>query len=119
MAHTKRDRKRYDPKDCTISNYKNMIHAAVLAGGDRDYYTGLPLDWTLISKFDNDEAKAGKGEYLRKFGDLPTVDHVHGADGTLHFVICSWRVNDAKSHLSEDEFCNLCEQVLHHLRGPK
>jgi len=96
-----------------------MIHEAVLAGGDRDYYTGLPLDWKLISTFDNDDARAGRSDYLRKFGNLPTVDHAQDTTGKVHFVICSWRVNDAKSHLTEDEFCELCEQVLTHRRDKR
>jgi hypothetical protein len=91
-----------------------MIHEAVKNGGDRDYYTGLPLDWTLISVYDNDEAKEGRSEYLKTFGDLPTVDHVTVNDGSLRFVICSWRVNNCKSHLSEQEFWKMCEQVLSH-----
>jgi hypothetical protein len=114
VAHARRDRNRFGPESCTIAKYKTMIHAAVSAGGDRDYYTGLPLDWKLISTFNNDGARAGKGVYLRKIGNLPTVDHAQDTDGKLRFVICSWRVNDAKSHLSEDEFCELCEQVLKH-----
>jgi len=116
VAHARRDRRRFDPETCTVARYKAMIHEAVCAGGDRDYYTGLALDWRLISKFDNDSAKAGREEYLRKFGNLPTVDHTQDKDGKLRFVICSWRVNDAKSHLSEDEFCELCEQILAHRR---
>lgn len=111
-AHAKRDRKRFGRESCTIAMYKAKIHEAVCAGGDRDFYTGLPLDWSLISRFDNAAAKAGRGDYLRKFGNLPTVDHTHDGDGKPRFVICSWRVNDAKSHLSEDEFRELCEQVL-------
>ncbi len=118
-AHAKRDRKRFGWESCTIALYKAKIHEAVCAGGDRDYYTGLPLDWSLISTFDNDNAKAGRGEYLRKFGNLPTIDHAQDRDGKLRFVICSWRVNDAKSHLSEDEFCALCEQVLAHRKNKR
>ncbi len=91
-----------------------MIHEVVKDGADRDYYTGLPLDWRLISVYDNVEAKTGGIEYLRTFGDLPTVDHIIGENGPLRFVICSWRVNDCKSHLSEPEFWKLCEQVLAH-----
>jgi len=74
-AHARRDRKRFGSDSCTIAKYKAMIHAAVLEGGDRDYYSGMPLDWKLISKFDNEDAKAGRSEYLRTFGSLPTVDH--------------------------------------------
>lgn len=58
--------------------------------------------------------KQGRAEYLKRFGNLPTVDHVIAQDGSVKFVICSWRVNDCKSHLSEQEFCELCEQVLAH-----
>ena len=98
QAHVRRDRKRYGPESCSVAAYKRDIHKAVCAGGNPDYYTGLPLDWTLISRFNNDEAKSGKSEYLSRFGSLPTVDHTRDAQGRLRFVICSWRVNDAKSH---------------------
>jgi hypothetical protein len=114
QAHVKRDRKRFEHTSCTGANYRRMIHRAVKDGGDRDYYTGLPLDWTRISLYDNDEAKQGRSEYLREFGNLPTVDHVSRSDGSLGFVICSWRVNDCKSHLSERDFWEMCEQVLAH-----
>ena len=114
QAHVKRDRKRLGRESCTGADYRRMIHEAVTNGGDRDYYTGLPLDWSLISVFDNDDAQQGHSEYLKAFGNLPTVDHVRAHDGTLRFVICSWRVNDCKSHLSEQEFWELCEQVLSH-----
>ena len=89
VAHVRRDRKRFGVDSCSIASYKTMIHEAVLAGGGRDYYTGLPLDWTLISRFDNEDAKAGRSEYLRSFGNLPTVDHAKDGEGKLQFVICS------------------------------
>lgn len=113
-AHVKRDRKRFGRERCTGEAYRLMIHEAVKNGGDRDYYTGLPLDWKLISVYDNNDSKEGGAEYLKSFGDLPTVDHVTVADGSIRFVICSWRVNDCKSHLSEQEFWIVCEQVLAH-----
>jgi hypothetical protein len=118
-AHVKRDRKRFGREACTGAAYRLMIHEAVKNGGDRDYYTGLPLDWTLISVYDNDDAKKGQAEYLKRFGDLPTVDHATIVDGSLRFVICSWRVNDCKSHLSEQEFWKVCEQVLAHRNSRK
>jgi hypothetical protein len=117
QAHVIRDRKRFGHESCTGADYRRMIHEAVRNGGDRDYYTGLPLDWSLISVYDNDAAQQGGTQYLKRFGNLPTVDHTTAQDGTLHFVICSWRVNDCKSHLSEQEFWNLCEQVLAHRDG--
>jgi len=119
QAHVRRDRKRYGHGSCSVAGYKRKIHKAVCAGGNLDYYTGLPLDWTLISKFNNDEAKSGKRDYLLCFGSLPTVDHTRDARGRLHFVICSWRVNDAKSHLCERDFITLCEQVLRHAKSKR
>ena len=113
-AHVKRDRKRFGRKSCTGAAYCMMIHEAVKNGGDRDYYTGLPLDWTLISVYDNDDAKEGQAECLKTFGDLPTIAHATVPEGSICFVICSWRVNDCRSHLSEQEFWTLCEQVLSH-----
>jgi hypothetical protein len=115
QAHVRRDRKRYGVETCSIAQYKKQIHDAVCAGGNVDYYTGLPLDWSLISKFDNDEAKSGKSKYLRRFADLPTVDHTADGQGRPCFVICSWRVNDAKNHLTENQFIELCKQVLDHV----
>jgi hypothetical protein len=112
QAHIIRDRLRFGRESCVGAAYRQMIHQAVQNGGDRDYYTGLPLDWSLISTYDNELSKAGRHGYLRTFADLPTVDHVISADGSVKFVICSWRVNDCKAHLSEEEFLSLCEQVL-------
>ena len=109
-AHVKRDRKRFGP--CAIADYKEKVHRAVCSGGHRDYYTGKPVDWTLISKYNNEESKAGRDKYHRSFGNLPTVDHTLDGDGQLRFVICSWRVNDAKTNLSENEFYELCKQVV-------
>jgi hypothetical protein len=96
--------------------YRQLIHQAVQNGGDRDYYTGQALDWSLISTYDSEQSKAGRDVYLRTFANLPTVDHVIAEDGKVKFVICSWRVNDCKTHLSEEEFLSLCEQVLAHRR---
>ena len=74
--------------------YKAAIHEAVEAGGDRDYYTGLPLDWSLISEWDNDTAQRGRTVYKKTFAKLPTVDHTCDTGGRPKLVICSWRVND-------------------------
>lgn len=111
QAHVKRDRKRFGRDSCSGERYRALIHHAVQNGGDRDYYTGLPLDWKLVSTYDNEKAKAGGEEYLRMFANMPTVDHVSGEG---RFVICSWRVNDCKTHLDEQEFLTLCKQVLAH-----
>ena len=90
-----------------------------MASGGVDAYTGRPLDWQNISSYDNAASKQGKRAYKRTLGDLPTVDHVGDGLGAANFQICSWRVNDAKNDLSEDEFVELCRQVVawHDQRG--
>ncbi|MBX2990105.1 MAG: hypothetical protein KF749_02945 [Bacteroidetes bacterium] len=90
------------------------MHAAVTASNGVDAYTGLPLKWELISRYDNDAAQAGGRAYKKNFGDLPTVDHVDDGMDAPNFRICSWRVNDAKSDLSLAEFVQLCREVLGH-----
>ena len=114
QAHVIRDRKRFGRESCIGAMYRQLIHQAVQDGGDRDYYTGQLLDWDLISTYDNELSKAGRDGYLRTFANLPTVDHVIAEGGKVKFVICSWRVNDCKAHLTADEFFLLCEQVLKH-----
>ena len=114
QAHVRRDRERH-LAGCDAANYRLQIHEAVVAGGSHDYYTGLPLDWSLICTFNNKQAQEGGSVYLRRFANMPTVDHEFETDGKqFRFVICSWRVNDAKTHLTEQEFCELCTQVLEH-----
>jgi hypothetical protein len=110
-AHAKRDRERFDKDICTVSTYKEQIHAAVVAGGDRDFYTGESLDWDLISKFENAAAKLGRTEYKKAFWRLPTIDHTFDEQGRRKFVICSWKTNDAKNDLLLEEFHALCDAV--------
>ena len=109
--HVIRERKRNIRTPCSISHYKAQIHAAVMAGGDRDFYSGEPLDWSLINAFENPEAKTGP-QYRKKFWLLPTVDHIVDEADRPTFVICSWGINDAKSDLTPEEFYSLCQKVL-------
>jgi hypothetical protein len=113
QAHARRDRKRGNI-NAAIESYKREIHRAVLASDGKDQYTGLRLDWSLISQYKNDESKQGRRVYKTRFALLPTVDHVGDGLGEPSFKICSWRVNDAKSDLSHDEFVELCRQVVDH-----
>jgi hypothetical protein len=112
-AHVKRDRDRGN-LTATIEEYKQAIHSAVERCGDRDAYTGRVLRWDLISRYNNAAAKARGRAYKKEFGDLPTVDHVADGLGPADFVICSWRVNDAKNDLDLPEFLDLCRAVLAH-----
>jgi hypothetical protein len=101
---------------CSVAQYKTQIHQAVARGGHLDFYTGEVLDWSLVSTFKNEEAKAGTGLYKKRFAMLPTVDHTVDENGKLKFVICSWKLNDAKSDLTLEEFYELCEKVLKNRR---
>ncbi|MBI3506116.1 MAG: hypothetical protein HY059_14855 [Proteobacteria bacterium] len=90
------------------------MHHAVCVSGGLDTYTGEALDWHLMSTFNNDEAKRLGREYKHRFSMLPTVDHVSNRRDKAAFVICSWKVNDAKSDLSYEEFLELCRKILDH-----
>lgn len=112
VAHARRDRAR--GHDCTISAYKDAIHEAVAASRGRDSYTGEPLDWSLISTYDNEASKNGRHRYKATFALLPTVDHIDASSKTASFKVCAWRTNDAKNDLSHADFVDLCKRVLEH-----
>ena len=111
VAHVKRDRQRGNGT-ATRESYMQAIHRAVIAGEGRDVYTGEPLEWELISTYDNDQSKDGRREYKRQFALLPTVDHVGDGTGPADFVICGWRTNDCKNDLSREELVEFCRAVL-------
>lgn len=112
MTHIKRDRKR-GKVDASNEEYKLAIHRAVDESHGKDAYTDEPLDWTLLSTYDNDESKARKAEYKKRFALLPSVDHVGNQIGPTEFRICGWRTNDAKNDLSYEEFVDLCRKIMH------
>jgi hypothetical protein len=111
QAHLKRDRGRGNIS-ATGESYRLAIHAAVIHSNGIDAYTGEVLDWSLISRYDNDESRTHGRAYKQQFALLPTVDHVGDGIGPADFKICSWRTNDSKSDLSLDEFLRLCKAVL-------
>ena len=111
MAHVKRDRKR-GSEDVTNEQYKLAIHRAVEESQGRDAYTDEPLDWTLLSTYDNGESKEHKREYKKRFALLPSVDHIGNQTGPIEFRICGWRTNDAKNDLTYKEFLDLCRKVI-------
>jgi hypothetical protein len=114
-AHVKRDRARGNVK-ATVTEYKKAMHNAVVECGGRDWYTGENLRWDLIGKYDNESSKKDRRKYKATLAYLPTVDHVCDGLGPADFKICSWRVNDAKSDLSHEEFVKLCEAVVRHYK---
>jgi hypothetical protein len=110
-AHLKRDRKR-GYEGISGSQYRDQIHQAVLESEGQDSYTGEELDWTLLSKYNNEKSIEGRHTYKAGFALLPTVDHVESARMNFGFRICGWRTNDAKHDLSHHEFIELCKLVL-------
>ena len=112
-AHVKRDLNR-GYSAATYALYKEAIHAAVILSEGRDAYTGEELDWTLLSKYNNEKSKAGRHGYKAGFALLPSVDHVSAGATEASFRICSWRTNDAKNDLSHEAFVELCKKVLAH-----
>ncbi len=113
--HVKRDRKKGN-KRATREEYKRAIHEAVLRQGQSDAYTGEALNWKLISTYDNKKAKERGRKYKKRFGDMPSVDHVGDGLGSADFCICSWRTNDCKSDLDLEEFIALCQKVVTYSR---
>lgn len=113
QAHAKRDKKRGNA-DTTIEKYKIEIHRAVIASEGLDDYTGEPLDWSLISKYDNVRSKLERRIYKASFAALPTVDHVGDGLGHAEFRICGWRTNDLKNDLSHADLIELCRKVIAH-----
>ena len=110
-AHLKRDRKR-GYEGVSGSLYRDEIHKAVKESGGQDYYTGEELDWTLLSKYSNEESVAGRHAYKAGFALLPTIDHIESARMNSGFRICGWRTNDAKHDLSHNQFIELCRLVV-------
>jgi hypothetical protein len=113
VAHVRRDRRRGNPT-ATTKVYKTEIHGAVLHSGGLDHYTGESLDWSLLGRYSNAEAKARGRRYKATLALLPSVDHVGDGLGEADFKLCAWRTNDSKSDLTHDEFVALCRRVVAH-----
>jgi hypothetical protein len=114
----RRNIKRGDMSSSKPEAYREAIHRAVCDSNGKDFYTGEKLDWSLLSKYRSIDAKRGGLKYFRKFSLLPTVDHYKDRR-TLNFKICSWRANDAKSHMSYSDFIGLCRKVIAHRENLK
>jgi len=121
MSQFKRDKDFYEKHDTKFPyeriDYKEALHFAVINSGGLDYYTGKPLDWHLISAWDNDRSM--EIGYKKKFNKLPVLEHVNRDDlsDKLEFVICGWAVSDAKNDLNINEFLELCQDVLSHSKN--
>lgn len=116
LAQLNRDRKRGNSTSQGV-DYRDALHSAVIESRGLDYFTGERLDWTLISKYDNEESRSRRREYKKAFAMLPTVDHENDGTGSPRFRICGWRTNDAKSDMTHSELVEFCRKVLNHSRG--
>ena len=120
-ALQKRDRRLHRPcaAKCSQAVYKEKIHAAVLDGDGTDPYTGDPLRWDLMGKWDentNRPVRSGNatqsyGAAMKEFFLLPVADHIDPDSEELDFEICSWIVNEGKSQQTPEEYVALCEKV--------
>ena len=109
VAVTRRDKRRggkYSVKEAI-----EAIHQAFHRCNGFDPYDGSKLDPELLGEYKNDEAKAQRAAYKRRFAMLPTVDHVT-AKPVADFEIVSWQTNDAKGDMSPDEFIAYCHRVV-------
>ena len=111
MAHVKRDKARGNTT-ATNESYKIAIHNAVCESKGKDAYTNENLDWSLLSKYDNEQSKKHGRKYKKQFALLPSVDHVGDGTGEADFKICSWRTNDAKNDMSYSELVDLCHKII-------
>jgi hypothetical protein len=110
-SHRIRDNARWGTNYTNV-DYRNAIHAAVVKNHKIDPYTGDPLDWTLVQKFDSNAAKKGGAKYKEKFAFMPSLDHKDIFSKKLDFEIVCWRTNDAKSDMTAVQFRELCKKVV-------
>ena len=93
LAHKAKARVRRDRKRGNLAAigeaYPVAIHQAVSTSNGKDAYTGEPLDWSLVSCYDNTKSAEGKRRCKHGFARLPTVDHVGASRGpcpTLRYL---------------------------------
>lgn len=116
-AHLARDRRRLerkgeDPGSLTGRILREAIHLAVTRSDGRDPYTGEALDWSLVRTFKNKKAKKERHKYWESLALMPSVDHRNDDLLKPRFQICSLKINQCKSHLSDKEFIKLCRKIL-------
>jgi hypothetical protein len=113
ISHTRNDRRRGNSKAVNEA-YKMAIHAAIIDSNGFDEYSGEPLKWNLIGTWDNEKAKLDRRKYKALHDMLPTLDHVSDGMGEPDFKICSYRTNDAKGIMSQNQFIAFCRLVVAH-----
>ncbi len=114
--------KRSFPVSCSKAVYKQKIHAAILASGGKDPYTGDTLRYDLLATWDNKkEALFALGPsadvFNKEYFLMPTVDHCDPYADELNFEICSWIVNSSKTLMNPQEYVDLCRKVAKNRRA--
>ena len=109
IAVTRRDKRRGGKY--SVKEAMEAIHQAFHRCNGFDPYDGSKLDPELLGEYKNDEAKAQRAAYKRRFAMLPTVDHVK-AEPVADFQIVSWQTNDAKGDMPPEEFIGYCLRVV-------
>jgi hypothetical protein len=110
----KRDKRREAGTfEYTVMQYRDAICDAIIkmSSCSKDSYTGEELDWSLIGKYNNEEARKGSKQYKKRFAKMPTVDHKN-AEPEPNFLICSWQTNDIKNDMTLVELKKWCELFL-------
>ena len=111
MSHSRRDKHRGNHR-AKNADYKVAIHDAIVQSKGLDSYTKEKLDWTLLGKWNNEEAKKRGRQHKREFYLLPSADHTNDGRGKPEFKICAMLTNDVKSDLSHEELLDFCEKLL-------
>ncbi len=113
-----RDLNRKRPCALAGSNrlYRDKIYDAVLSQRSIDPFTGQPLQWDLILKWDPAK-NIGHNDFMKEFCLLPTVDHKDPYCITVDFEICSWIVNGCKNDQTPAEFIDMCRIITLHRRN--
>lgn len=106
-AHVRRDRKRTKAIIRPMV-YRLAIFKAVSEGGNRDYYTGEPLNWRLLRHFSKNNG-LDRDERL-----MPSIDHEGLNTKSPTFRICSLRTNKCKSNYSIKQMFEFCKAFIKH-----
>jgi hypothetical protein len=110
LYHRDLRRKRPCAINGSIAQYRDAIHASVMAAGLTDPFTGDDLLWELIETWDP-KKPISHDDFVKSYCWMPTVDHKDPHATTVEFEICSWQVNNCKNDQSVEEFLEMCGTV--------
>jgi hypothetical protein len=112
LYHADKKQNRPCVANATGSQYKALIHQAVVNNGPLDPFTGQTLRWRLLGAWDDSFTKNPGKALVKKFSLLPTIDHIDPCENAPAFEICSWLVNRCKADLTPEEFVAQCRRIV-------